>query len=207
MHADYTARETTCHYCKELNVVGSRRLTDNTMVNGRLRRVHYHPECFIAMNEEWYQKGNYTPTSSGGGRPSLGLTTEQRSLRLKLLNRLSYLRRKYGPTAERVAREFQGKYGEAPDKDLFIPAANGEAGLNFLSTLLQIDIAQIKITQKYIREVNSILDVLGREGLGGSPGRYKRVKPEETVTDVGETISTTTPSIDVGVVEWDGNPG
>ena len=132
--------------------------------------------------------------------------------RLKLLNRLSYLRRKYGPTAERVAREFQGKYGEAPDKDLFIPAANGEAGLSFLSTLLQIDIAQIKITQKYIREVNSILDVLGREGLGGSPGRYKRDKPEETVpeetvTDVGETISTTTPSIDVGVVEWDGNPG
>jgi len=102
-------KTTTCEYCNEKILPGSRRVSSTRRYRRNshyaFHRVHYHyQDCFQQVLDNIFAKiaVSLTTTKGAGGRIPLDITAEQRSLRNKMLRRLSYLKGAYQEVCYKV---------------------------------------------------------------------------------------------------------
>lgn len=90
-------RTATCAHCSEPIVKASAMVYGLTyrQVNDRKWRLTYrwHPNCWIAQGMHYLIEHPYEPMTGGPGRPSMQLTDDQRTKRMKLLRRYGTIKR------------------------------------------------------------------------------------------------------------------
>lgn len=151
-----------CRICPNLIVVGSQKLTDNIYsVEKRVIRVHYHIPCYTGWLEKWFGENVYVPKRDGGRAP-LRISSTARIRRIKLLNRLSYLRRCRLPGLVETQQQVLGIFHNHADN---IEAAT--------LALAKLDKSKLSTLSALQAETRAILLELSAEELGGIPERYR----------------------------------
>ena len=94
MRPEYGTRKVTCHECTTRIEPQTPRLSDVVFVgshNGKrlYRRLYYHPLCFTAFVNKWWEENKYVVKPRGKGRPKSSLSEEGKRIRKNLLARLS----------------------------------------------------------------------------------------------------------------------
>ena len=118
MRITWSRRKTICTLCREDIVAKIQRLDDTVRNNNKIRRLHYHPVCYIKYIQAWVDKHPYSPLTSNGGRPSLGLSNEESKPRKQHLSNLNSLRRYYFPAGSEPKINLQGNIETLTSKDL-----------------------------------------------------------------------------------------
>jgi len=110
MRPVFARRKTTCDWCKEDILPGTRRYDDVIKTPKFYRRIHYHAlvtsdegeiiqqDCYAIKTSSWFEKHKddvVVTSNNGGGHPPSDLSTEQRTERDKILVRLANLTRYY----------------------------------------------------------------------------------------------------------------
>jgi hypothetical protein len=150
----WSRRETTCRLCDKGIEKKVQRLDDTIRIRKQIIRLHYHPECYSDYIKGWVENHPYTPMTSNGGHPSLGLTPEESKRRRSLIARLNSLKRYYFP------------------KD-------GEAKINLqgdIHTLTESDLKRMQRYTKLYTEIEVALEDIGGlpESHGGAPEASRR---------------------------------
>jgi hypothetical protein len=114
----WSHRKTTCSLCREPIERKVQRLDDTIRRNGSIRRLHYHPECYMSHIQGWTEKHPYIPVTSKGGRPSLGLEPNESKRRQQLLANLNSLMGYYFPKNAEPKLNLQGSIETLTPLDL-----------------------------------------------------------------------------------------
>jgi hypothetical protein len=157
MRITWSRRKTICTLCREDIVAKIQRLDDTVRNNNKIRRLHYHPECYMSYIKSWVEKHPYSPLTSNGGRPSLGLTDKEVKVRKQLLSNLNSLRRYYFPAGSEARINLQGN----------------------IETLTARDLRRFKnYTRRYAAITTALEEVGGLpESHGGTPETVRRRLP------------------------------
>lgn len=158
MKATWAMKVTRCLECGEDIVPtdeGTRRLTDTIflLATQRVTRVHYHPPCYEARVQSWWDNNPYNPLGRGGRR-AMPISHEAMARRRTLLKRMSYLRRTYSEDARRAVADIYHRLSSA---DTVAEALEG----------INMDKQEVYYTLK--KETKDILNELSSAEMGGLP--------------------------------------
>jgi len=114
----WSHRNTNCSLCKENIDKKIQRLDDTVRKGDKIRRLHYHPDCYVKHIRDWVEKHPYQRVTSNGGRPSLGLSVDESRQRQRLLANLNSLMAYYFPKNAPPLLNIQGDISSLTADDL-----------------------------------------------------------------------------------------